>query len=546
MANPVAKRTTALLMRGVKSRPPGKGCHDTYAWEDKDAQTVYFQKKVVYSVEGNSYQRIYDGTFRCKIDETTLSTNNLYTCNYMLFINNSYESMRVYAWITGVRYVSNGTLEIDYIIDDIQTFYWAYTERACFVERMTWNYVIDKPGANTQPEPVNPGDPACYTYERYGLANAPDSTTRLQYFTLLIGTTFDPLNSTVTYQTSVQNGMPTAVKLVRFDVYGGSILYVNSDGTQSTTSLQEWLTRVTESNEWEAIVSANIVPRRLVEAWWNNKEVTVAAQMNMTRNPMTGALAGNYTPRHKKLYTSPYNYCLLTNGIGGQINLSWELFDTAYAQGVLPSFAIMGALSPAMTVYCIPSNYKGGYVWNPDNGIAISNWPAVSIATDSFKAWLAQNQGQLVAGAANTVIGGIAEIVKNPIAGILNLVTGAIDTAGEFWDKSRQPASIKGNQGDGGALVNGLEDFYVMYMSSRSEYLAKCDQFFDMFGYATNEVLSPVRLQGRYYTYWKTAGAIMDGNIPADANSRICSIYDAGVRFWRDEDFGNYVRDKLN
>lgn len=545
MANPVAKRTTVLLMRGVKSRPPGKGCHDTYAWENRDAQTTYFQKKAVYSVEGNSYQRIYDGTFRCKIDETTLAANNLYTCNYMLFDNNLYEAMRVYAWITGVRYVANGTLEIDYIIDDIQTFYFNYSERACFVERMTWNYAIDTPGANLQPEPVNPGEPVVYGYDRYGLESGVTHGWRL-----IIGTTYDPFDSTVSYQTSIQGGIPTAVKYVQFEVIpyedGGKawIEYVHSDGsTISTDTLSKWLTQITEANEFDAIISATLVPRDFAIAWGDRIEAGGYLMKNVQGRNADTAIQG-YIPRHKKLYTAPYMFMRCANGLGDTIDLYYEYFQNPDN----PGFEIIGTLNQNMTVYCCPIGYNGAGIAQAasDYGISLGTFPAVAIATDSFKAWLAQNQGKLVSGAVNTVIGGVAEIVKNPIAGILNLITGAVDTAGEFWDKSRQPATVKGSQADGTALVSGIQDFWFYKMVCRPEYLKACDQFFDMFGYATNQVLSPVRLQGRYYSYWKTAGCIVDGDIPADANSRICSIYDAGVRFWRDEQFGVYVRDKLN
>lgn len=549
MANPVAKRTTVLLMRGVKSRPPGKGCHDTYAWSTKDDQLKYFQSKVVYSVEGNSYQRIYDGTFRCKITETTLVNNNLYTCNYMYFCNNLYEDMGVYAWITGVRYVANGTLEIDYIIDDIQTFYFNYAERKCYVERMTWPSSIDTPGANTQPEPVNPGEPRVVTYDRYGLGDTYDT------WALIIGTTYDPYDSSVNYQTTIQCGVPTAVKYAWFESHVSStsgkpsIIYVERTSTggllyDPAKTLSAWLTQITEANEFDAIISATLIPADFAEKWLDKASSNNPISKTVKGRNADYPIGGTYTPRHKKLYTAPYYFMRCSNGLGDTINLYYEYFSDPDK----PQFTILGTINQNMTVYCCPVSYNGTNIGqsSADYSITLGSFPAIAIATDSFKAWIAQNQGKIVSGAVNTVIGGIADIVKNPVAGILNLVTGAVDTAGEFWDKSRQPATVKGSQADGTALAVGIQDFWFYQMASRREYLVKCDQFFDMFGYATNEVLAPSRLQGRYYSYWKTAGCIVDGDIPADANSRICSIYDAGVRFWRDEDFGNYIRDKLN
>lgn len=545
----VAKKTMVQLMRGVKSRPPASGCHDTYAWDSQDSQTDYFNTKIVYAVEGNSYQRVYDGTFRCKIDETTLATNNLYTCNYMRIYNALYEGQYIYAWITGATLIANGTLEFEYIIDDIQTWYFNYTERQCWIERMTYSYIIDKAGVNLNPEPIDPSDPVVIDKDNLDLI--PITSEGFASFYLYIGTTFDVWDDSVSYQTSLICGIPTAIKYVRFHVIviDGKqwIEYVTDDGAVETSkTLSKWLEEMTEQSKFDSIVSATLVPEQFNDQWHNKTAPRnpITKQINgVSYNEITYPDGSTYTPRHKKLYCAPYTFLRVFNGLGDKIDLYYELFDDP--QNL--TFFIYGNIIPASTIYCHPYRYAG-YNSNDcsEYGLTMSNYPSIAIATDSYKAWLAQNQGQIASNVANTVIGGIANVIKNPLSGVLNLITGAISTAGEFYDKSRQPATVKGTQADGTALVSGVQDFYFYHMASRKEFMAMADSFFDMFGYAENSLGVPTRISGRYYTYTKTAGAVMDGDIPADANSRICAIYNNGVRFWRDENFGVYIRDKLN
>ena len=66
------------------------------------------------------------------------------------------------------------------------------------------------------------------------------------------------------------------------------------------------------------------------------------------------------------------------------------------------------------------------------------------------------------------------------------------------------------------------------------------DQFFDMYGYATNLVKIPNETGRENWNYVKTADVIIDGSMPVQDMRRIKNMYNTGVRFWHTTDVGNY------
>jgi hypothetical protein len=59
------------------------------------------------------------------------------------------------------------------------------------------------------------------------------------------------------------------------------------------------------------------------------------------------------------------------------------------------------------------------------------------------------------------------------------------------------------------------------------------DSYFDRFGYAINKTQTPNLLARRHYTYIKTKGCKISGDIPNDDRHTIESIFDNGITVWR-------------
>ena len=65
-----------------------------------------------------------------------------------------------------------------------------------------------------------------------------------------------------------------------------------------------------------------------------------------------------------------------------------------------------------------------------------------------------------------------------------------------------------------------------------------------MFGYAYKSYAIPNRNVRPHWTYLKTIGVNLHGNVPSDDMEKISKIYDAGVTFWRyGAEVGNYSLD---
>ena len=75
----------------------------------------------------------------------------------------------------------------------------------------------------------------------------------------------------------------------------------------------------------------------------------------------------------------------------------------------------------------------------------------------------------------------------------------------------------------------------------KPEFARIIDEYFDMYGYATHRVGVPNRAVRRCYTYVKTIGCSIHGNIPSEDIIEIQNLFNKGIRFWRSTAvFGNY------
>ena len=72
------------------------------------------------------------------------------------------------------------------------------------------------------------------------------------------------------------------------------------------------------------------------------------------------------------------------------------------------------------------------------------------------------------------------------------------------------------------------------------EEAIKLDQFFDMYGYATNAVKVPNEDSRESWNYVKIDNVIINGSMPVQDMAAIKTMYNKGVRFWHTTDVGNY------
>lgn len=112
----------------------------TFYFADETAQSNYFSGLSRTLYNNNTYQVMSSGVIRIKD-----SIDNLYNKSYMSFVNTKsngigFENKTYYCFVTDVIYINNGTTEIHYTIDVMQTYLFQYKTgdglgRKMFVDR---------------------------------------------------------------------------------------------------------------------------------------------------------------------------------------------------------------------------------------------------------------------------------------------------------------------------------------------------------------------------------------------------------------------------
>ena len=106
------------------------------------------------------------------------------------------------------------------------------------------------------------------------------------------------------------------------------------------------------------------------------------------------------------------------------------------------------------------------------------------------------------------------------------------------------PRQAHGSTGSTTLAAAGILDFAFMHKHIKPEYAEIIDDYFDMFGYATNRVKIPNRNGRPHWNYVKVIGAVLVGSVPADDMNSIVRIYEKGITFWNNGyEVGNYSLD---
>lgn len=495
------------IIRVLKDCPLDNTYNHTIYFNSASTQTAYFQGLTKYTFTDQSYQRVQRGRMRVQ-----RKAEDLYDCNYLMFQNSSFGTKWFYAFITSVEYVNNITSEIVFEIDVMQTWFFDYTVKQCFVERE--HSATDVIGANLIPEKLELGD---YVSNGYSV------TQQMGDYSIVVASTFD--------KDYKDTGGGTYG-----DVYSGLTFNAFENTGTGRDEVQDFIMNARDKTE--GIVAVFLMPTAFVrEEGSSMASYTISKDKNLTS-------IDGYIPRNKKLFTYPYNFLYVTNLQGNSAVYHYEDFDSNACK-----FMMFGDMSPNPTVILAPENYKGASL-NLDEKITLTGFPQVPYTTDSFKAWLAQSAGNVatdaIANSAQFAMAG--SMFGGPIGTIagagLGFFTSVLSTIGQTYKASIQPDQAHGGSGSTALITARHKDFIFMPKHIRGEFAKIIDDFFDMFGYATNRVKVPNRNSRPHWNFVKTNGCVITGSVPADDMNSICSIYNNGITFWKNgSEVGNYSLD---
>lgn len=494
---------------------------------DKD---MYFQNLTkIATVNSQSYTRTGKGVLKVQQPMSIMTR-----CGYLRFRNISFENKWFYCFITGVDYINNITTEVRFEIDVLTTWMGRFNLGQCFIERQ--HTVGDAIGANICDEGLDTGD---YITEYRGNTGLLSGDWAICIFSAQTGA-----------------GAP-AVGSVYCGVYSGCEMYIYrlSDFSNANAQLQA----ITENAGSDSIACVLMLPW----SYCANAIITGGSFTPFTSDvhvPKPYSDIAGYVPKNNKLYTYPYKCLSVYNSEGNSIDYKYEYFNTLPDQAStgLCNFQLKVLISSNPLIALYPINYKGQSVAY-DEQIDMRHFTACNYAIDTWKAYYAMNKSSIDYDKGANVGVGIGRALLGGLSGIMGVAEGNIggflgganqaisslnaigQTLARHEDYQRMPNVSKGVANNDLMTADQTKDFYFEMKCITKNYAMMIDDYFTMFGYAIKQVGTPNMNARPYFTYVKTIGCTVHGELPADDGAKIEQIFDKGVRFWKNHtQIGNY------
>lgn len=495
----------------------------TIYFDNEYDQQEYFGRKVVKTFTAYSYIR---RSWSLKVQATMAEAASW---SYLFFRNNDNEKFYYY-FITQIEYINDNTVELFLEMDVMQTYHFQMNLKRCFIERQ--HTESDNLGEHTIDEGLECGELTVYQ-ELKG---------EFDEWAIIVQSSISPELCTeqtrVDVYNNVYDGVWSGLGLFAVDQDLGVGL------TQKLSQLEQWGYIDGIHNIW-------LYPKNYVEidGDWTGKvffPVKGFKRQEVERlwHPygMENIFQG-YVPRNNKLYSYPFNMLYVTNNTGNTAMYRFERF-WGNANTESPVFTYFGAMSPEASLKVVPLNYNGVDT-NYDEGLTSGGFPTCAWDSDAYKIWMAQNKNAqnvaMIGGGVGVVSGVVSTLLGHPNG---QGVSGAMSIANilaQRKDMQVQPPQSKGTYSASVNVAAGYPTFTFHYKSVCAEFAKIIDDYFDMYGYQVNRVGIPNRNARTNYTYVKTVGCAVGGNLCNEDRQKIASIFDTGITFWRDGDsIGNY------
>lgn len=511
------------------------------------------------------YQRENVNRIRVEIPIATL-----YDCDYMRFKNDSFENKWFYAFVTQINYINNATTEIVYELDYLMTWMGSFSMLPCYVERQHTRG--DTIGANIADEGISCGpfiEEGTYFSDNFGAGNC---RIRIQY------TNPDEIQS---------------------DMVGGIYTPLKTETEGSAGNATQVIQDLVENNLVDNIVNVFMVPTKFSGDGYQ----TVDYEIEKPYSDISG-----YVPKNNKLFCYPYKYMEVDNSEGSTKMFKYEYFNNlpdATSTGKC-QFRVSGNTINRVDLLLLARNYNGFNGYNYTNALTMTQFPTCAWSTDIYQAYLAQKNAFMTHDTAQTVagtaLGTLSSIPSNALSAyntrtnsqlsdskynsnVLNTVGGAasagaligsmvapgVGTAvgavggallgyganvgmsylssvtSNMIDNNIQPEAgsrISGQAASDTMFSAGKKQFTFHKMCITKNYAIMIDNYFTMYGYKIRQVLTPNMNARPHFTYVKTLGCNVEGNVPAYDKQIIEQIFDNGVRLWHNlSEMGDYTLD---
>lgn len=521
----------------------------SYRPKSKAEQFEQFTAFTAYTLTNQSYIRHSNNSIRVE-----LQADNVINCNYMLFQNNSFGDKIFYAFITDVEYVSNSTCRIEYKIDVLQTYYFDIDFLPSMIERE--HSKTDAIGDSVTADYYIGKNIVCNTNRIIGADTI--SIDDLEDFVVVIVTTKmldDPTSPLIRqyYTTGNLTGYMRS-NCVSFIRIGG---LSEAEVKDVDTLLNNYIAN--NGDGINGIVDIYCVPQIFIHDYIFSGSYVVNVSDKITRIDVPVETIGNgsaldgYTPKNKKLLTSPYVYGVITAPTGQTRNISYELWDSTYDSHNDIYFSTMtmeaSILAGVADYRVTPKNY-GGYDYTQTNSLTVQNFPQVPINIDAFTNWSSQNKNSFLASTISLGISAVTNALTLNAAGMMGDATTSMGMVANNADLKNQTVGV--NSASTSTAIWAYPDHYyrIATMSIDADSARQVDDYFTKYGYSVGRLKIPNFWSGAgrtNYNYCKTSEANIRSinprttGLPSDALSEICDIFNNGVCLWESlGSVGNY------
>ena len=423
----------------IKNCPLDIGREHTIKFATPSAQFSYFTDPSRALHFFGQYTRInpLDNTIR-----VGLPYARVYECNYVAFNNASLlqEQKWYYGFITKVNYINEGTTEIEYSLDYMQTYLFDFEVLPCLVERE--HTATDNVGENIVPEGLDIGEYVLNKTHKNGNTTLNPNG----YIPCHMGdaVVYILITSRDLLQHYTQ-GTPWTNLTIFYpvgNVFSGVGVYVIEDAETLGNVLTDM------STETDSIAAVFPFPSALIDwgcaHWGSSQAYPITKKIarlyddnggtsvrirplneNVTYtdgngNIITPHVAINipkfmsehidgYMPWNNKLYTAPFCWIEVDTKTGTTGLFRPEFFESAI------NFGFMSAPSAEPVIMVYPKNYRG-MTDNQEEGISKNNaYPYCAYQYDTFKIWLQQNRGSLALSFAEGAVGGLLSAASTAV-----------------------------------------------------------------------------------------------------------------------------------
>lgn len=490
--------------------PFTKNHSDVLDFTSREEQLAYFRNRI----NKEYYEYVY-----VKKDNMVKVEGNLEDLvqnNYIFYQNPTYKRW-YYCFIDRMEYISENTTAIYFTTDAWQTWLFDIEFMPSFIERK--HVTNDSRGANTVPEGLETGEYICM--EVFKEENFRDN------YCIVVGSTANLQSD------SMEND------------FGGNY-YGSYSGVgyywyriKNTSQLSQDLQKLANANKISAVSSLFIAPNWLVQGYDDSKmkgKVEYSAEPNTFTTVQTDIVRSfsGYVPKNNKLFTYPYCYFMITNGVGGHAEFRPELCKDNYLK-----VNIEGTLTPSCSIHYTPLDYQGVSNYF-DAGISGGKLPQLNWSTDQFTNWITQNAVNLTTPDVQmgfTLTDMFSDLLHLDIGGAAsryaNNYIAVKQRDKEVETHAKIPPQTAGNLNSGDIATASIENtLHVYTMTIKPEFARIIDDYFDKYGYQINRVETPKIRTRQNWNYLKTIGFNLKGNIPQIEMEEIKNMFDSGVTIW--------------